>query len=228
MKPAQLLASALLLLAIPAWGDILYSSGPIDDTAAWDSFASLPFTLSESFAIASPSYVTDLSNMGIVIADGYTFTNFTWTISTGADGSGTVEATDTVSAPSTSSFIVAETPGEWDLYNMSFSVPDVLLAAGSYYLTLSNGITNCGCPGYANESLYWNENGSPGGVAYFDGSPDYSAGWSFEVDGSSASGVPEPGSMLSLALGLAALGLVARRRYSNPTRRSNAAIRGSC
>lgn len=210
-----LLAPVLFSVAISAWGTTLYSSGPISGTTRGDA-TSPPWSLSQPFTISTPSIVTDLSNVGIWIdndfdATSYTFASLTWTISTSADGGGIIDATDTVTSPESSTQLTPVDDygesGNFDVYNMSFSVPDVSLAAGTYYLTFNNGTTNCNCSGNAPYALYWDENGSTGGEAYFSGGPDFASGWSFQVDGSSASSVPEPGSMILLGAGLAALGV---------------------
>lgn len=191
---------------------MLYSSGAINGTSGSDSFETPPWSLSQPFTIASPSIVTDLSNIGIWVVAGDTFTSLDWTISTSADGGGTVESSAADVGPSTSMQLTPASSygnsGAYDVYNMSFSVPDVSLAAGTYYLTLSNGIVNCGgCSGSAT-SPYWDINGSGSGVAYFDGNSDITnRSWSFEVDGHAptTSAVPEPSYTMLLGVGLAAL-----------------------
>ncbi len=219
----------VFLLTTPAWGTMLFTSGPINGTIGNDSFITPPWSLSEPFTIVSSSFVTDLSNMGIEVINTTTFATLNWTISTGADGTGTVEASATNVGPSTSTAF--GTFGNFNIFNMSFSVPSVLLTPGTYYLTLSNGVSACNpnCSSQAANSAYWDEvNKTTGtGATYFNGGQDSTnLSWSFEVDGSSASGVPEPGSMMLLGAGLAAL-WIKKRRYINPTRCSNSTMRGS-
>lgn len=207
-----LLASAVFLLTIPAWADVIYSAGAINGNIYADSFYTpAGWTLSQPFTVGSDSVVTDLSDVGIWIFGGYSFQSLTWTISTGADGSGAI-ATDTVSSPASSTQLTPASDygysGQADVYSMSFSVPDVLLTSGTYYLTLSNGATNCNCSS-ADESLYWDRNDVDNtGVAYFSGNPDFAdVGWAFQVDGYSAgtSPVPEPSDLILVGAGILAI-----------------------
>lgn len=215
-----LLTPFLFLLTIPAWADVIYSSGSINGTIYADALSTPPWTLSQPFTVASPSYITDLSNVGIWIFGGYSFESLTWTISTAADGGGTLEATATVTSPASSTQLTPASSygnsGQADVYSMSFSVPDVLLGSGTYYLTLSNGFTNCNCADAA-DALYWDRNNvATTGVAYFEGNTDITnVGWSFQVDGHgpSTSTVPEPSYLTLLGAGLAAL-VVQKRIWS--------------
>lgn len=224
------LASVLFLLAFPAWGETIFSSGAINGTIGSDSFITPPWSLSQSFTVASDSYITDLSNVGIWLLQGTTLASLTWTISTDPDdagGASTLVAQGLNVAPSSATQLTPATSygnnDQFDVYNTSYAVDDVLLTAGTYYLSLSDGVTSCDvandCADFGQNanSPFWDENGSSGGGLYFDGGANglgggfdgtpNSGGWSFELDGYSASASPEPGSIMLLGAGLVALGV---------------------
>jgi hypothetical protein len=164
------LAIFLALLTTPVWGGtVLYSDGAINGTEGGSTifnFLGNLWSVSDSFTLASNSTVTDLSNIGIWLDPGDTLTSLDWIISTAADGGGTVEGSAD-NAPSTSTQLTPAgsygNDGNYNVYNVSFSVtPGLSLAAGTYYLTLEEGITNP-----TGTAVYWDVNYGPSSTTYY-------------------------------------------------------------
>lgn len=182
------------VLAAPAWGGpLLYSNGPINGTVGGFTISPGSY-ISDSFVLSSDATVGDVSNIGLWLDSGNMPASLDWTISTAADGGGTVEGSGT-GVSLTSSYL--ETTGPYDIYNASFSVGSISLAAGTYYLELQNAVGSVGP--YA--PVYWDENSGPS-TADQNGTSISSE--SFEIDGVSSS-TPEPATMMLLGAGLVTL-----------------------
>jgi hypothetical protein len=194
----------LLSLVISARAGVLYSNGPIDGTVTGIEFdgANSP-DISDSFVLQSSSIVTGLSNIGIWVVSGDTFTSLDWVISTGPDGTGTVEGSAANATPSSATELLPTTSygggGDFNVYNVSFSVPDLNLEAGTFYLTFANAM---GSDTIA--SIFWDQNGGPSTAAlYMDGDYEDAVGSSsFEIDGTVA---PEPASLILFGIGFVAM-----------------------
>jgi PEP-CTERM motif len=86
-----------------------------------------------------------------------------------------------------------------DVYLSSFTFPSINLAAGTYYITLANGLTTNG------GALFWDENDGPS-VAFANSHTGPIGSESFAIDAT-----PEPGTLLMLATGIAGIATTIRR-----------------
>jgi hypothetical protein len=186
---------------------VLYTDGAINGGSGGELVCCGSNETTDSFTITSGEVgtggeveATHTSNVGLWVTLGDTPLLINWVISTAPDGGGTVEGSGSgVSVTSTLHNVVGTS---YDVYNASFSLGAVYLTAGTYYLELSGATTTPGGGG-----VFWDENGGTS-TADFNGTPVVAE--SFEIDG--FTGVPEPGTLGSLAAGLGFLGWLARRR----------------
>ena len=205
--------------SIPALADsTLYdNTGP---TSYGNNSSNGAFTINQglevadSFTLASNSTLTGV-NLIAWLSPSDTMTNVDWLITTSAFG-GTTEGSGTASV--TGSYLKTVQNGGYDLDQVSFSLPDLSLTAGTYYLQLQNAVTGDG------HTVYWDDsNGLSDAVGAGDGaSPSDLNGVvntvgtnseTFQIIGNAdASVTPEPSSFLLLGSGLLGLaGLVKRK-----------------
>jgi hypothetical protein len=206
VKAAMHTVYALALLAIavvPASADVdLYSNGPINGTfAAWIISGGL--YVSDSFVLSSAATVTG-ADFGAWTFPGDTVTSVQWSIGTIPYGNaygGTAATSDT---------FVSSLLGAYTVDSDSFSIGNISLGAGTYYLTLQNAVTTNGSnaswdinngPSAAYETYYGNVNGIAG---------PGSGSESFDVLGTTSAVTPEPG-YFTLA-GAAIFGLIRLKR----------------
>jgi hypothetical protein len=187
------------VLTVPGWCSTLYSNGPIDgEDSAYTISGDV--NVSDSFVISDDSIVTGASNIGLWVIEPYAPLTLNWTISTSPAGGGTVEGSGSDVSLSTNFFGVS--PDNHDVYSASFSIPSLDLAAGTYYLELSDATAQ------NSEAVFWDQNGGPS-IAYQNGEGPLASN-SFEIDGAVAT--PEPSSAALSLLGIALMMLVARLR----------------
>lgn len=211
--------AALILLATSARADILYSDGAIGQFGGeiyGGQWISAGYTSSDSFVLTSDSIVTDLSNIGILVGSGDTVSDphaqlvtLTWIISTAPGGGGVVEASGINVSPSGATPLnLTYQSGYMDTYNVNFTVDNLTLGAGMYYLTLTDGI---GTVTYPADFVAWDQNNGPSlDTNYFEGVfYDTRPGESFEIDGIA---LPEPNGICLLAIGILMLIAVKLRR----------------
>jgi hypothetical protein len=184
----------------PASASTIYTNGPINGTISAYSIADIyGYAVADSFISPGSATVTGF-DAGIWVNAGDTPTTFTWTILTGGpswDG-GTTVATGNATW-SNSYWGHGFGYAGYDIYSSSASGLSVGIGAGTYWLELSNGVTNLG------GNLYWDEND---GLSMANMNALGSIGsQAFTVYGSN---VPVPPSALLLGSGL--LGLVGWRR----------------
>ena len=187
-------------LARPALGaSVLYSNGPILGTDGSGAPTITTRSVADSFAISTASTITGTANVGLWIDHGDVPFTVDWSIGTApftADiGFGTVSWS--------ASFLFTNAFG-FDIYSGSFSTPALPVAAGTYYLTLTNSFS--APPG---GNTFWDRDNGPSQV--FDGSTQNSNAFQIIGNVGTTAPTPEP-----VTFGLAALSLLALprlRRY---------------
>ena len=213
-------ALSIMILAAPAAAGpvVVFNNFPIDGTlGGWtvgeDYYEEIFFQVSDSFTLSSAATLTGV-NIGVWSTPGDTITSVSWAIGTGAYG--TSEGSGTASGASFSyTFLDYNSAREYNIGEVSFSLPDIPLSAGMYYLTLTNFTDT------SSEDVYWDINDAAGinayesywgkvsnGSCYEDIYVSGTCTSTFQILGLGPSSVPEPatgglfGSAILLAAGL--------------------------
>jgi hypothetical protein len=198
----SIIAAALLLCpATLNASTVVYDNGPINGSIdAWSIATNLyGWEVSDSFTLSAPATLTS-ADVGLYVLPGDTPSSLTWSFGTSffdaSLGTGT------------------STPGNtywgsgfdyYDIYDSTFSLPSISLAAGTYYLSLSGMTTE-------NQNIFWDENDGPSSAMQNQGTGAIGSE-SFRLY--SGTTIPEPGTFAALGFGLASLaGLALRRRKS--------------
>ena len=205
MKPSLLLKAlqlaAATITAPVLHAAILYSNGAINGTKDF-YFLTNSESITDSFTLTGTAVLTSVE-LGLATYSG-TPSSLQWQVGTtpfGSDiSSGTASLTDTFhnAGPFTAS-----------TYDSTFDLTGFLPTAGTYYLTLSNGLSSDGT------ELGWDENDGPSRAqGLIGGTPFTPTGsQSFTLSGTSL--VPEPSTWALLALGAGLLACnTARRRVA--------------
>jgi hypothetical protein len=184
-----------LLAASAAQADVLYNNGPLNGTV--DSYGiSSGYSAADSFTLSSAATVTG-ADFGVWNLLGDKTTSIGWSIVTSPTG-GSVVASGTADVVAT----YLGNNGGFDLYTDAISIPDVSLAAGSYWIELQNAGSSTG-------SVAWDvNNGTSSAWNNIDG--DVTPSNAFEVLGTKETAVPEPMTLALLGGGL--LGVAGLRR----------------
>jgi hypothetical protein len=196
----SIIAAALLLCpATLNASAIVYDNGAINGTIDAYNIATdiSDWIVSDSFTLSATTTLTG-ADVGLWVYPGDIPTSLTWSIGT--------------SFFDTSLGTGTGTPGNvywgtgfdyYDIYDSTFSLPSISLAAGTYYLTLSGATAQ-------DNYLYWDETDGPSSA---EQNGNAIGSESFRLY--SGTTIPEPGTFAALGFGLASLaGLALRRRKS--------------
>ena len=206
-----LVVAVSLLLTTPASAGVLYGNGPINgNIGSWS--ISYGNVMSQSFTLTAASTLTGV-NLGIWInPTGGTPLSLEWRLSNSPDTVVAGTTADLTSSLFCSSGITCGS-NAYDVYASSFSLPNVVLGPGTYYLSLDFGLTS----GY--DSLFLDVNNGASAAyrngANLAGSIEMTSGSnssSFQILGDSTASTPEPASIAMLLSGLALFAGFARRK----------------
>jgi PEP-CTERM motif len=205
------IASLLFLsacLAVPAAAQTLYSNGPVNGTTdAWTITDG--FVVSDTFNLSNASTVTGLS-FGVWLDPGDTLLSSQVEI-TSSEFGGTIYSNQMVSF--TADTCSDNQDGFKVCLESSTNFAPVNLAAGVYWLSLQNALTEAG----EDDPIYWDENSGPSSAS--ENSVGTIPSESFTVFGttgtsttSTTSTTPEPSSVMLLGSGVLAMAGVIRRK----------------
>ncbi len=184
-----------------AFGDVLFADG--SDRGSGEVFLSSPGASSQQFDLSVGSILESMTISAWSSGGGPS--TLSWTISTNPPGGGGI--LDSGSSAATNVFNFVSGTG-FNVYNTTASLPDIDLAAGDYWLTL----TSPSAP-----TSYWGTTNPTGPTLGTQTSGDGvtwtgdSANLVLELDGAAA--VPEPGTLGLLGLSLACLGFLRRKSF---------------
>jgi PEP-CTERM motif len=205
-----LLTIACLVLAVsPAMADTLYSNGPINGTTdAWT--INFGFSVSDSFTLGADPKVRNL-HMGLWLFPGDSLAApSSVQIDIGTTSFGTDIFSEALS-PSGSTDLGINQFG-YDIQQVDFSLGEIDLPPGTYWLTASNATLPNGDP------VYWDENSgvgcpSPGcPSSAFENTLGSIPSEAFTLTGDKGTTTPEPSSILLFASGILGVAGVLRRK----------------
>ena len=202
LRIVSLSVLALCLVAVPAVAQTLYSNGPINGTTdAWT--INFGFAVSDTFTLSGPAAANTIE-FGAWAEPGDILLNADVGISS-AEFGGTTYFDGLVSF--TQSGCSANQYG-YNVCTESGTYGPVNLAAGTYWVTLSNAVVNTGDP------IYWDENSGPSSAS--ENSVGTIPSEAFTIDGTttttSSGSVPEPSSIMLFGSGILGLAGLLRRK----------------
>ncbi|MEO8726280.1 MAG: PEP-CTERM sorting domain-containing protein [Acidobacteriaceae bacterium] len=184
---------------------VIYSNGADDNVNAFT--INFGYDVSNSFNVATSTSATSVTFSNWLF-QGDTATSVSWAITTALGGGSTIASG---TGAITQVFVDTNSFG-FNVYNDTFSLGSVALAAGTYYLDLSNLNVPSGDPGY------WGESDGPSAACQSGNSlPPCTSipSESFSISGGGAPPpIPEPSSILLFGTGLLGAAGVLRRKFS--------------
>jgi hypothetical protein len=203
-----------LLPAIPATAQVLYDNGPINGTTdAWT--INFGYVIGDSFTLLNNSTVGGF-NFGVWETAGDVLTSVYWSITSFPAG-GTLYGSGTASGKNLTDQFISLNQYGYDIDMITVTGLDLPLSAGpTYWLNLQNAVSTGGNP------VYWDENsgtGCKGDNGMGGGCPSQAGDGigsdpseSFDINGTSGGGTPEPGSFILLLSGILGVIGVLRRK----------------
>lgn len=205
-----------------AHATVLYSDGA--PSGAYDSWTiNFGFQVQNSFNLSATSTLTGVT-FGNWLFPGDSASSVGWAIIS-------TEGTQTLACPTCSgtasltpdgSFTVTENPTGFIGVDQSFSLPNLALGSGTYWLELQNLVVNGSTTG---DPGYWDMNGGPsmtwesadgdvsgGNCTFFLGHPAGACSDSFDLLGTTITSVPEPASLAIFAPALLGFAFFRRRK----------------
>ncbi len=244
MKRFAFAAAAALSISVPAVSNaaVLFNNGAVVNGSGL-SVLSLPATtlgfgaqtlnnnrVADNFSVAGAGWnVSSLDFYSYqTSAVGFTFTTATWSIVSGNVNTGTIIASGTTAVTNgglmgyrvTDTTLTATNRA---IYRLSADIPDLILAAGSYYLTWSmDGTAASGpwAPPVVGSLGTGNAFQSLAGAAFapvVDAGAQQGADVPFTINGTlvGVAAIPEPATWLMMFAGFGLVGVGLRRRRAN-------------
>ena len=206
LAPAAAMALSLAAIALsqPASAAVLYDNGPLNGTIG--GFSLVSGAVSDSFTLTSASTVTGVDFAVLIEADD-PISTVDWAITSTQNSYPAGVAATVTNGPTTftgTGFVIGTD---------SFSTGAVTLAAGTYYLVLSDAVVSP-----LGGNVFWDDNNGPSYAS--DSNLGDLAGAkvpgtnseTFQILGATVAAVPEPATWAMMLVGLFGLGAVLRTR----------------
>lgn len=209
------ITASFLLGSTFANAAVLYTNGDFPNNATVQGWnITHGFVVASTFDLASNSTLTG-ADIGLwAFPQGDALNTVDWSIASLPDGTGTTYASGTGTINNSIDFGLNN--HDFDLLLDTFALPNVDLAAGTYWLILQNGSVTGG------DNIYWDQGGGLSSLwanGQFIG-PDTNCGFSFNTNGScglsfditGSTSVPEPLTVSLFGAGIAGTIAIRRRK----------------
>ena len=201
----SLMLLCLVLAAIPAPAQVLYSNGPINgSTDAWT--INFGYIVSDTFSLGAASTVGDF-DFGVWEFPGDVLSSVDWSI-TASENAGTVYGSGTAGGANLTDTFISSNQYGYDIDAISVTGLNVSLGTGTYWLNLQNAAVPSGDP------VYWDENSGPSSAS--ESAVGSIPSEAFDITGPCGSNcgppTPEPGSILLFGSGVLGLAGLLRRK----------------
>jgi hypothetical protein len=193
------LAIALLVGGQPNGAELLYSNGSVDNSlnSVGGLNISSPEAVTDSFTVAAGATLSEAQIGVFPVSSSDTPSTVDWAIGTSKFGDNVSSGT---AAPLTNTLAFVSEGS--DVYESTFTLSGTL-AAGTYWLTLQNGTTAGG------SHLLWGVSNGTSSAAQDPGDSSFPSE-SFQLYGNALGTVPEPTSLVLLAVGISVAAFLRR------------------